>query len=438
MGNFLSIAAVTKILRFLIQKNIDEDLVQEGATERVNVISKPINEIPVRTEDGVNIFLYQISPNTAYRNSDLPFRDSSGVIVKDPIYTGVDLNYIITAYSRQSDNNVNVSDQKFLASIVMALHQYGVISKKLIRQIIFDQDGQPRQGFEDIEKMDIDRQPENIKITINSLTLDEISKLWSSFAKDVPYMTSISINVGVIILDKTIPSVEPLPVQERKLYTYQNRTPKIISVEPRQLEYSDEPIINILGKNLFARDVVIDFGYYLDVNEMPNPLYKSDDKLTVTVPPEPETNKISLGPKTVQVVQPLNIGKPESLHSGFKSNVFLFEIVPRLINYTRSNEQPNLLTVIFEPPITFEDDVNILIGTFKAIKAIPVPMAGGGMISPNEVKFELPQFPDKYMNRNYPIRIQINGVSSLIRIENDPNSVNFGHVIPYIRLDEST
>jgi hypothetical protein len=79
MSNFLAIATVTATLHRTIQDAVNADV--SGA--RVTTVR------PNGTASGtpplcVNIFLYQVMPNAAMRNVDLPSRDAGGALVRRP------------------------------------------------------------------------------------------------------------------------------------------------------------------------------------------------------------------------------------------------------------------------------------------------------------------------------------------------------------------
>ena len=67
MSNFLAIATVTATMQTLLQAAIGVDVA--GATATTVRPDGSDNGLPPR---GLNIYLYQVTPNGAWRNSDLP------------------------------------------------------------------------------------------------------------------------------------------------------------------------------------------------------------------------------------------------------------------------------------------------------------------------------------------------------------------------------
>src|SRR5215216_5475616 len=96
MSNFLSIATVTATLSQLIQAAIGTDV--PGATvSTIRPDGNGGNNIP---DIGVNLYLYQVTPNIAWRNADLPTRNSDGQAVQRP-RAAIDLHYLLTFFGNE-------------------------------------------------------------------------------------------------------------------------------------------------------------------------------------------------------------------------------------------------------------------------------------------------------------------------------------------------
>ena len=66
---------------------------------------------------GVNVFLYQVTPNAAWRNADLPTRRANGDLIQRP-QAALDLHYLLTFYGDES----LLQPQRVLGSVVRTLH----------------------------------------------------------------------------------------------------------------------------------------------------------------------------------------------------------------------------------------------------------------------------------------------------------------------------
>ncbi len=89
MSNHLALATVTATLRYMLQDRIQQAV--PGAqvrTVRPDVIAKE------QQARGVNLYLYQVTPNATFRNVDLATRRSDGTLAQRPVMA-VDAHYLI-------------------------------------------------------------------------------------------------------------------------------------------------------------------------------------------------------------------------------------------------------------------------------------------------------------------------------------------------------
>src|ERR1035438_4765631 len=97
MSNALAIATVTETLSQTLNKALTASLVS-GAQVTVLRPDTP-NGLP---NPGVNLFLYQVAPNVAWRNADLPTRRGDGALLRRPQFA-LDLYYLLTFYGDDKD-----------------------------------------------------------------------------------------------------------------------------------------------------------------------------------------------------------------------------------------------------------------------------------------------------------------------------------------------
>ncbi len=79
----------------------------------------------------VNVFLYQVTPNVAWRNADLPTRRRSGQPLRRP-RAALDLHYLLTFYGEES----KLEPERLLGSVVRQLHERPVLTRKLIERTL--------------------------------------------------------------------------------------------------------------------------------------------------------------------------------------------------------------------------------------------------------------------------------------------------------------
>ena len=88
MSNYLAIATVTAALQTKLIK------AAEVVDEAVVTTSRP-NGNDGAVTPAINIFLYQVIPNAAYRNCDLPTRRSNGHLAQRP-QAALTLHYLLS------------------------------------------------------------------------------------------------------------------------------------------------------------------------------------------------------------------------------------------------------------------------------------------------------------------------------------------------------
>lgn len=169
----------------------------------------------------VNIYLYQAQPNAAYRNTDLPTRDSRGTYRKRP-RAALDLHYLISFYG---DETV-LEPQRLMGSVVTVLAASPIFSQETIRNIlepIANQSGHYLAGA------DFSETPESLRLTPISLNLEELSKIWSVFFQ-TPYALSTAYRCAAVLMDADV-NIPALPaVYSAGLEAGQGALPSIAAV----------------------------------------------------------------------------------------------------------------------------------------------------------------------------------------------------------------
>jgi hypothetical protein len=113
MSNYLAIATVTATLYDILTQSAQE--VVPGARVTMDRPSDMANDWSGRSR--INLYLYQITPNAAWRNADLPTRRSDGAIVHSP-QAAVNLQYLLTFFGDETQ----FVPQRLLGKTVSALH----------------------------------------------------------------------------------------------------------------------------------------------------------------------------------------------------------------------------------------------------------------------------------------------------------------------------
>ena len=201
MSNFLAIATVTAALKVALENALAADT--SGMSHDV-IIGRPDDIENNGNAAGVNIYLYQVTPNTAWRNADLPTRDAAGALVQRP-RIALDLHYLLTFYGSEA----NLEDQRLMGLVVAALHERPVLTRSMLEEAIADTDFNAFLGDSDLAN-----EIEQVKLSQLSFNLEELSKLWSVFFQ-IPYRLSLPYVASLVFIDRLPTPMRALPVQTR-------------------------------------------------------------------------------------------------------------------------------------------------------------------------------------------------------------------------------
>jgi Pvc16 N-terminal domain len=356
MSDSFSIAMVTSALYYLLSK--------KGIT-----VSVKSPDLMADADKLVNLFLYQVTPNLGYRNMDLPARGSSGnMVTKQQL--GLDLHYLITAYGEKDRDEL--AAHSLLGEVARLLHERPLLTRDFLLEIITEANkptphNLPENVIPNIKTSDLDEQLELVKLTIENLSLEDMTKLWSSFFKTGSYRISISYKATVVLIDGEHDAFVATPVRERNIYAIAPKPPQVAHVAPQVLEYGTAAM-TILGKNLKADNVRIDFGEGKDIMDLLEPERVVDDQLEVNV------SSLDIGVHQAQVVHPLYLGTPASLHRGLESNTTVFAIAPKFTHTPNPADavifNVDKLTIKVEQGIKQDQKVEVILGTQKPIQVV--------------------------------------------------------------------
>ena len=145
------------------------------------------------------MFLYQVTPNPSLRNSDLPTRAADGTLLKRP-RAALDLHYLLTFHG----DDASLEQQRLLGAVVRELHANPVLTPAMIASV--------EQSVSFLAGSDLDQQPELVRFTPISFSIEELSKLWSFLLK-VDYVLSTAYVASVVFIETDVPPPPPaLPV----------------------------------------------------------------------------------------------------------------------------------------------------------------------------------------------------------------------------------
>lgn len=311
MSNALAIATVTATLRRTLQDAVNADV--PGAkvtTQRPDTIPDPA------PGPSINLFLYQVTSNAARRNESVPHRAGNGTAVLQRPRTALDLHYLVSFYGSDAE----LEPQRLLGATARTLHARPLLTRQSIRDMLAD------AAFAFLAGSNLADDDEIVRVTPASLSLEELSKLWSVFFQ-TRYVLSAAYQAGVVLIEADERPRVSLPVRERMLTVLPFRFPRIEEVAsalgPRLPILAGATLI-VRGRQLRGEVTRIKLS-----GGVQTPAAVDDEAITVALPPT-----VRAGVHSIQVVQQLLLGQPATEHAGFVSNVAAFVVHPRITAIT--------------------------------------------------------------------------------------------------------
>lgn len=419
MSNYHAIATVTATLRDILFDNLN--ITQFAG---IKVTSKPPDVI----ESGgpglrLNIFLYKITINQGFKDRELPLRNTTGELVRHPLLA-LNLHYLLTAYTNDTDDLQEIESQQVLSKAMMTLNENSILSRDKILATRKNSSKIPDKGLDD----HLETQIELVKLSPDSLSLEEITKLWSSFFQ-IHYRLSISYIATVILLESKKKTKISPPVQERNLYILPVAKPSIEKIEPQIVQSGPQAAITIFGHNLMAETVEILVD---NLTVKPTLDDVSSDRIRIALPSQMEA-----GIKSVAVSHPLTIGKPPVKHGNWNtSNIAAVVLSPRITDPSgiRKVARGSTLTIKVDPGVTQKQKVYVLIGQYQFDVTLP---------KPEDVSFPIHVLPDitiptdfplELIPQRFPLRVRIDGIDSFVNFDNNPSSTAYKEYVPSVDI----
>jgi hypothetical protein len=213
----------------------------------INVTTLSPNNVSAGGNEQINLFLYGTEINPAFRNDPMPGAVPPGRPGPPPL--ALVLRYLITAYG---DNSINFSVHEILGKAMLVLHDNAILTNAQISGL------DPEAGLTD--------QYEKIKITPLPLSLDDMSKLWTSFQSD--YRLSVAYEVSVVLIESGKDIKSPLPVLKRGEHdqgasVLPSPSPEISGFRfPNQKPAANlGDTITLLGENLSGAGITVRFKH---------------------------------------------------------------------------------------------------------------------------------------------------------------------------------
>jgi hypothetical protein len=399
MSNALAIATVTATLALKVLTPA-----ASAAGFGANVTTdRPDSSSGNTGQPKVNLYLFQITPNAAWRNRDLPTRTSESQLIQRP-RAAIDLHYLLSFYGNDSE----LQPQRLLGQVVRAMHSQPVLTREMIRDTV--------GGTSYLAGSNLDEEVELVKFTPLLFSLEELSKLWSILFQ-TPYALSIAYQASVVLIESEDTVGPALPVLKPMIYALPLRHPRIERV------YSSEGA---------AQPITVDSDLIIEGTQLKSDLTQiriaggdpvspsevTDSKLQLSLASLP-VGSLRAGVQGVQVVEPLKLGSPAVPHTGFESNVAPFVLHPRIQTVSAPDATQILLTTDLE--VGKDQRLVLLLSENDptSAKSYSFPIASRPADSSS---FMIPIHDVK--PAEYFVRVQVDGAESPVDL--NPASPDFG------------
>jgi hypothetical protein len=388
MSSPTAIATVTAVLQHLIMQ----------ATAGANVTTKPPSAARNGSNgDQLNLFLYATHINPAFSNMPLPGQVRNGESAAPPL--PLVLHYLLTAYGANDDD---IAGQGLLGQAMIGLHDHPLLGSVDIAGIVPDSE--------------VQNQIERLRITPEVLSLDDMSKLWSSFQTE--YRLSTAYQVSVLLLESSRAASAPLPVlrrgeQDRGAQVTGAATPTLFGfVFP-----NDAPAarlgdtLTIQGAQLAADTLIARFRHSLldDFLDLTPAAERKADEIKVVLPDQgidPAVgSKWPAGFYTLSLVVQ-RAGLPE-----WSTNALALPLAPRITSISPVTAPAGSVTLTIEcrPQVRPSQRVALLFGA-RTIAPQPFVLPG----DPNAASTLTFQVSDAAARAEpYVARLRVDGVDSI-------------------------
>jgi hypothetical protein len=412
VSNALGIAAVSAVLRDLLNNGLVDASVGD-----VTVSAQAPDRI--ETENGttqLNLFLYQVTPNQGWRNTGLPSVDGAGTsrLTNPPL--ALDLHYLLTAYG-VADFEAEI----LLGYAMQVMHENPVLDRQAIRDSLAPQPvtgGILPPALQTLTAAELADQVEQIKITPEGLSSEEISKLWSAFGTH--YRPTAAYRASVVLIEGRRATRPGLPVRERRLFVVPFREPRIDDVQSD--EGPREPIVVtsalvVLGQRLRHDPMEVRVsGALAAIADA------TDTRIEVALPAG-----LRPGVQGVQVKHLYDFGTPNEPHQGIDSNVAAFVLHPTFGALaldpapTGAGPYSGDATVTLSPAAGRAQRVVLLLNRDSA--ATPIAYAFAAPARASQADPIVVPVVDVERG-DYFVRVQVDGADSPLDL--DPASPDFG------------
>ena len=415
MSSALAIAGVTAVLSDLLNDGLINHDVSSALGTTVTVSALPPDRLAPsngKEENQLNLFLHQVTPNQGWRNEGLPSRDASGRSRLSNPPLALNLHYLLSAHGAE-----DLHAEILLGYAMQLLHETPVLDRRAITTSL---DTAPPVGtslppaLRALAKCGLAEQVEQIKITPEYLSTEEMSKLWTAVQSH--YRPTAAYVATVVLIESTRATRSALPVltrgpvdavtqRERGVVVQPNLLPPFPTIEGvlpanKQPAATVGATVEITGHHLDGthRAVALSNSRYQIEREVTLPDGGPSTAIQFVVP----DLSVGIYQLAIRVTRP---GESVQRTSNLLALVIGPEITtPLPTSILRDANGKATITLNCQPQVRKGQQVSLLLGALEVF-AKPFTIAPTGTLT-----FEVPAAP----TGDHLVRLRVDGIESAI------------------------
>ncbi len=322
MSTYAAAGAVGVSLQRLLRDRLDVPATLPPATSIVVTVGTPPEE-PEAEEPIVNLFLYRVSSNGALSNQQPPGRGERGAYGHPPL--SLNLYYLLNTYGTTTAAGSDTLQDEIVAhdllgSAMRILNDYPILTSAI-----------ETTGGQQVLDPDLLNASEAIKVTLDPLSLEDLSKVWTALSR--PFRPSAAYEVSVVQIDSKLRSVNVLPVgpigpvSGPKVYTVGGTSPTINDLHAAQRSSAQVRVGETLvldGSGFIGDETAVRINGHDGLAQITS---VREDRLAVLIVDDP---RLEPGIHTLRVSHGVMIGEPLRRRATFVSNTVAFALVPHV------------------------------------------------------------------------------------------------------------
>jgi hypothetical protein len=405
MSNVLSIAAVTAVLKALLENGLVSDPIAASVGD-VIVTALPPDRISVEADERaqINLFLYQVTQNRNVDWLSQEFRSKHSRMNGNPRSPtpplALDLHYLLTAYGAK-----DFQAELLLGYAMHLLHKTPAITSDIIENALINASTTNTssgfsQALASVSVSGLAEQIGQIKLTPEFFNMEETSKLWSVL--QTHYRPSATYLASMVLIESSNDKSEGLYMMP---LSQPNIEQVLAPAKTDQMIVAGTTLV-IRGKRLRGEITQIRLS---NTKTLLVPQEVKETQISLLLPPD-----LYASVQGIQVVH-LTMGNAGQMDHFVESNVAAFVLHPTITAFVAQveNSSDNLctaeITVKFQPKVGKAQRVVLLLNEASGDS----PVAYSFLVAPRTEDTDVITIPVKNVKpATYIVRVQVDGAES--------------------------